>query len=69
MTEEQLFKKYAKVYSSENDQFNLDYKSFNLLISDLKQLTLTDVVASEKINPPLRDTNTYFEDGKYVNKD
>ena len=35
----------------------------------VKKLTLTDVVASEKINPPLRDTNTYFEDSKYVNKD
>ena len=42
------------------------YKNEDTLV---KKLTLTDVVASEKINPPLRDTNTYFEDSKYVNKD
>ena len=42
---------------------------FERLIELVKKLTLTDVVASEKINPPLRDTNTYFEDSKYVNKD
>ena len=44
-------------------------KNYNRLKKQVKKLTLTDVVASEKINPPLRDTNTYFEDSKYVNKD
>ena len=38
-------------------------------VAIIKQFIITDVVASEKINPPLRDTNTYFEDSKYVNKD
>ena len=53
-----------------NQMLNKYYDDLEAYIDILeKQLTLTDVVASEKINPPLRDTNTYFEDSKYVNKD
>ena len=43
MITEKLFKKYAKVYAGENDQLNMDYKSFTLLMSEIKQLSISDV--------------------------
>lgn len=60
-----FFDLHAKgVALDEDDHLNIDWAD------DLvKNCFITDVVASEKINPPLRDTNTYFEDSKYVNKD
>ena len=46
------------VWIDTNDNIEMDYLKW----VENKALTITDVVASEKINPPLRDTNTYFED-------